>query len=53
MISLFRLVNGIVTCGPCPDDNPYGNGKVCYGRKHLRKQEKIHHTFQYQPHNPR
>ena len=26
----FRMVNGIVTCGPCPMDAPFGNGKVCH-----------------------
>ena len=49
----FRMVNGIVTCGPCPLDAPFGNGKVCHNRNYSTKNQTLHHTFQYQPYNPR
>ena len=45
----FRMVNGIVTCGPCPLDAPFGNGKVCHNRNYSTKNQTLHHTFQYQP----
>ena len=48
-----RLVNGIVTCGPCPADRPYGNGKVCHSLQHSNDYGKEHNSFEYHPYHPR